>query len=281
MTAPEGKTLHTTELRADCASCFGLCCVALPFSRSNDFAFDKPSGVPCRNLQPDFSCGIHDRLRPSGFPGCTVYDCFGAGQRIAQVTFGGRDWRAHPELAAPMFEAFGVLRRLHEMLSYLGEALAWPDAAPLRAELRTAQAATEHAAAGDPDALAGLDVNALRIEVAPVLRAASAAVRAANADHAGAELAGAELAGADLAGADLRSVDLRRADLRGACLIAADLRALELARTDVLGADLRDADVRGTDLATALYLTQAQVSAARGDPATAIPVHLRRPLHWH
>ncbi len=274
-----------TELQADCANCFGLCCVALPFTRSADFAFDKPAGVPCRNLQPGFGCGIHDRLRPSGFAGCTVYDCFGAGQRIAQVTFGGRDWRAHPELAAPMFEAFSVLRQLHEMLAYLTEALAWPDAAPLRAELREALGATEQAAAGDAAALTGLDVNAVRVEVAPLLRAASALVRGAGADRAvadrsGADRAGADLAGADLAGADLRATDLRRADLRGACLIAADLRGLELARTDLLGADLRDADARGADLTEALYLTQPQLSATRGDAATAIPANLRRPLHW-
>ena len=41
------------ELTADCGRCFGLCCVALPFSRSADFAYDKPAGEPCVNLQPD------------------------------------------------------------------------------------------------------------------------------------------------------------------------------------------------------------------------------------
>jgi hypothetical protein len=258
------------ELQADCANCFGLCCVALPFTRSADFAFDKPAGEPCRHLQPGFGCGIHDRLRPSGFAGCTVYDCFGAGQRIAQVTFGGRDWRAHPELAAPMFEAFSVLRQLHEMLVYLTEALGWPDAAPLHDELRRARTTTEHAAAGDAAALVGLDVNAVRVEVAPLLRAASALVRGTGPDRAG----------ADLAGADLRSDDLCGADLRGACLIATDLRGLALVRTDLLGADLRDADVRGTDLIDALYLTQPQLSATRGNALTTIPAGLRRPIHW-
>lgn len=29
------------EVRADCSRCFGLCCVALPFARSADFAVDK------------------------------------------------------------------------------------------------------------------------------------------------------------------------------------------------------------------------------------------------
>ena len=76
-------------LRADCERCFGLCCVALPFAVSADFALDKPAGTPCPNLRGDHRCGIHAKLRPSGFTGCTVYDCFGAGQRVSQVTFGG------------------------------------------------------------------------------------------------------------------------------------------------------------------------------------------------
>ncbi|WP_442277551.1 hypothetical protein [Terrabacter sp. 2YAF2] len=29
------------RLEADCAQCFGLCCVALPFTRSADFPVDK------------------------------------------------------------------------------------------------------------------------------------------------------------------------------------------------------------------------------------------------
>ncbi len=84
------------ELRGDCQRCFGLCCVALPFAASADFAVGKDAGTPCRNLQDDHRCGIHARLRQTGFTGCTVYDCFGAGQQVSQVTFGGRDWRSGP-----------------------------------------------------------------------------------------------------------------------------------------------------------------------------------------
>ncbi|MFD3569134.1 pentapeptide repeat-containing protein, partial [Streptomyces sp. NPDC058667] len=109
-------------LRGDCANCFGLCCVALPFAKSADFAVDKPPGEPCRNLQEDFRCGIHTRLRPSGFQGCTVYDCFGAGQQVSQVTFGGVSWREAPETTSRMFDVFYVMRQLHELLRYLTEA---------------------------------------------------------------------------------------------------------------------------------------------------------------
>ena len=87
------------ELRADCTRCFALCCVAPAFAASADFALDKPAGQPCPNLQQDLRCGIHAELRPRGFPGCTAYDCFGAGQQVSQVTFGGRDWRGAPATA--------------------------------------------------------------------------------------------------------------------------------------------------------------------------------------
>ena len=82
-----------TELRADCTQCFALCCMVPAFAASADFALDKPAGHPCPHLHPDSRCGIHAELRPRGFAGCAAYDCFGAGQRVSQVTV-GRDWRA-------------------------------------------------------------------------------------------------------------------------------------------------------------------------------------------
>lgn len=260
-----------TALRADCASCFGLCCVALPFETSADFAIDKPAGTACPNLRGDDRCGIHARLREEGFRGCTVYDCFGAGQQVAQVTFGGRDWRTHPELAAPMFATLPIMRQLHELLVYLNQALAWPAAQPLHAALREALDATEQLARGTAEDLRLLDVDAHRAAIAPLLRQASARVRGGGrTDHNA----------ADLVGADLHEADLRAADLRGALLIAADLRQADLRGADLLGADLRDADLRGADLRDALFLVQPQLDAARGDRATRIPDALERPQHW-
>jgi len=46
--------------------------------------WDKPAGRPCPNLGADFGWGIHDSLRKRGFPGCAVFDCFGAGQQVIQ-----------------------------------------------------------------------------------------------------------------------------------------------------------------------------------------------------
>jgi hypothetical protein len=257
-----------TELRADCAQCFALCCVALPFAHSADFAFDKAGGAPCRHLDGRFGCTIHGELRPAGMVGCTVFDCFGAGQRIAQVTFRGRDWRADPESARPMFESFADMRVLHELLWYLEEALTWAAARPLAGQLRAATAETEHLAA---HVLDGPDVGSHRAAVAPLLRAASELVR---------NPAGPDRAGADLAGADLRLAGLRGGSLRGALLIGADLRGADLTHTELLGADLRGADLRAADLSRALYVTRVQLNAARGDAATRLPSRLDAPPHW-
>ena len=112
-----------SELRADCAACAGLCCVVPAFTVSSDFAIDKPSGVACPNLATDdFGCTIHGELRERGFPGCTVYDCFGAGQRVVQEHFGGREWRTTPEVREELFATFEVVERLHELLWYLEDA---------------------------------------------------------------------------------------------------------------------------------------------------------------
>jgi uncharacterized protein YjbI with pentapeptide repeats len=262
------------SLRADCERCFALCCIAPAFSASADFAISKPAGQPCPNLQPDFRCSIHDRLRPRGFGGCTAYDCFGAGQQVAQVTFGGRDWRQAPEIAAQMFGVFGIVRQLHELLWYLSEALAMRPARPLHGELSAALQETERLAGGSPGALAALDVNAHRRNVNALLLRASELVRVAArgqaADHRGADLTGKDLSGAGLAAASLR----------GACLIGADLSGADLRGADFTGADLRGADLSGADLTGSIFLTQSQVDAAKGDPGTKLPTSLVSPAHW-
>ncbi|MEU6383780.1 pentapeptide repeat-containing protein [Streptomyces bauhiniae] len=265
---------HIPLLRADCADCFGLCCVALPFARSADFAHDKPAGKPCANLREDHACGIHTGLRAKGYAGCTVYDCFGAGQRVSQVTFGGRDWRTGgKKRARQMVEVFPVVRRLHELLWYLAEALTLDAARPLHPELRRALEHTERLAAQRPEELAVLDPAEHWHEVAELLLQASELAREGRKK-------GRDRRGADLAGAKLKGAGLRGVSLRGACLIAADLTGADLRQADLIGADLRGADLTDADLTGALFLTQPQVNAARGGPGTRLPGSLVRPVHW-
>jgi uncharacterized protein YjbI with pentapeptide repeats len=262
--------IDAAALRADCSKCFGLCCVAPAFSAGPDFAIDKAHGEPCPNLGADFRCTIHTRLRESGFRGCVVYDCFGAGQQLAQNTYGGVSWREAPETTAEMFDAFAVMRVLHELLYYLDEARRHPRATALAGELDDALAATLALTALPAVELLALDAEAHRGEVGALLRQASETIRGDGAPHPG----------HDLIGADLRRSDLRRADLRGAYLIAADLREADLRGADLTGADLRDARLHGADLREALFLTQSQLQAASGDEATSLPAGLERPTHW-
>jgi uncharacterized protein YjbI with pentapeptide repeats len=262
-------------LRGDCARCFGLCCVALPFAASADFAKDKKAGTPCPHLRDDHRCGIHARLRRQGYTGCTVYDCFGAGQRVSQVTFGGRDWRSGPpEHARRMFDVFPVVRQLHELLWYLTEALTLPAARPVHAGLRRARQRTERLAGGTPEELAALDVAAHRQEVNVLLLRTSELVRAGTRGRK------KNRRGADLIGARLKGADLRGADLRGSCLIAADLTGADLRGADLIGADLRDTDLTDADLTGAFFLTQPQANAARGSAGTRLPESVTRPAHW-
>ncbi|REK71293.1 pentapeptide repeat-containing protein [Paenibacillus paeoniae] len=271
-----------SRLRADCERCFGLCCTALPFAASADFAIDKAAGQPCSNLQADYRCGVHRDLRKLGFKGCTVYDCFGAGQQISQVTFGGRDWRKQPESSKLMFEVFPAMWQLHELLWYMNEALSRLEAAEIHPELQAAIAETERLISLDADSLLKLDVSSWRAEVNQLLLRASELVRQDELSRMKGSAARRKTygRGADLIGANLKGADLRAANLRGAYMIAANLSKANLRAADLIGVDFRDADLRGADLSGSLYLSQAQINSAKGDASTRIPPTLIRPAHW-
>lgn len=267
----ESVRLH---LRADCAHCFALCCVVPAFAVSADFAINKKAECACPHLQADFRCDMHASLRQRGFRGCTVYDCFGAGQKVSQLTFGGQDWRQNSRIAKQMFDVFPLMRDLHELLWYLTEALTLQAVRPLYAELRSVLKQTEHLSHGSPEALLELDMVAYRQEINALL------LRASELARTGVQHKKRDLRGANLIGARLKGADLRGASLRGACLIGADLRNANLSMADFTGADLRDADLRGADLHTSLFLIQSQLEAARGDLATKLLPSLNRPAHW-
>lgn len=280
------------ELAADCANCAGLCCVALAFAKSADFAFDKPAGDPCEKLQDDYRCHIHPELRDRGFKGCTVFDCFGAGQKVTQHTYGGRTWRQAPEQQAQMFAVFPIIRQLQELLWYLNEALAMPQTVPIRSELEHTYTDAERLSRQTPDVVLAIEMGAYRDGVNAVLSRASELVRgsARLSDPTGPSNGRSRVRtkpkasrihpGADLIGARLARTDLRGANLRGAYLIAADLHGADLRHADLIGVDFRDADLRAADLSSSLFLTQPQINSAMGDAETRLPPSLRTPAHW-
>ncbi|OPX90172.1 MAG: Serine/threonine-protein kinase B [Pelotomaculum sp. PtaB.Bin104] len=271
-----------TNLQADCEKCSGLCCVALYFSASAGFPADKDAGKPCPNLQPDFRCCVHESLRERGLKGCLAYDCFGAGQKVVQVSYDGHHWRQDPESAPQMFKVFLIMVQLHELLWYLTEVMTLQPARPLRGVLGSMIGETERLTYLTPGSLLELDVAAHRAEVNDLLLKTSELVRA-EARRGRKEPAGRRKTfgrGADLIGADLRKIDLIGANLRGAYLIAADLRGADLSGADLIGADLRDADLRGANLSRSIFLTQAQLNSAKGNFSTKLPPSLTRPIHW-
>ncbi|MGN0062619.1 MAG: pentapeptide repeat-containing protein [Nocardioides sp.] len=237
-------------LHAECDQCFGLCCVLLPFSAADGFGTSKPGGTPCTNLDASDRCRIHDRLRESGWSGCVRFDCFGAGQQVSQVTYGGVSWRDQPNLGE-MSAVLSVMRQVHELLALLDEAGRRGVAAaePLTAETLALTGAT-------PEVLLTTDLDELRDRVRPVLGEARDEARSRWPEAP-------DLARADLAGTDLRYRDLRGADLTGALLIGADLRGVDLTDACLLGADLRDADVRDAVLDGAVFLTGPQRGSVR------------------
>ncbi len=276
------RDMIRNSLRADCENCFGLCCVALPFAASADFAINKDAGKPCPNLQSDFHCGIHKNLRQRGFKGCTVFDCFGAGQKVSQITFEGVDWYESPETAKKMFDVFPTMQQLHEMLWYLTEALTLKASSPIHEELSLALDKTERLTQLSLNSLMELDVPSHRSNVNVLLLRTSELVRTELLKQQKNSTKGQKIdrRGADLMGANLKGADFRGANLRGAYLIAADLRNADLRGADFIGADFRDADLRGADLTGSIFLTQVQINSAKGDATTKLPHLLSRPAHW-
>jgi hypothetical protein len=274
VTAPDTPPEGRSALRADCSRCLGLCCVGPAFVASADFAISKPAGTPCPNLQADVRCAIHRSLRQDGFIGCAVFECFGAGQRISTTTFAGADWRTQPDAGASMFAAFTVMRQLHELLLYLTEAKELIAVGTLREQVDAAWARTEGLASGSAEEVTSCQVPAHREVVADLLEAVSHVVRTAEGRPM------KDLRGRDLIASSFAAADLRAATLRGAYLLGADLRGADLRRADLLGADLRAADLSSANLTGAIFLTQPQLDAARGDAATALPATVARPVHW-
>lgn len=270
------------NLRVDCEKCFGLCCVALYFSSSEGFPENKDAGKPCINLQQNFQCKVHKNLTQMGLKGCTAYDCFGAGQKVAQVTYNGEHWRKSPEYAEEMFQVFLIQRQLHEMLWYLMDGLRFQENHKVQERFKAIISKTQELTNLSAEKLLALDLVPHRMAVNSLLKETSEMVRkkvgGSNKSNLGRKKAFG--GGLNLMGADLRKKDLRRQNLSGAFLIAADLRGTDLSGTDLIGADLRDADLRGTNLTNCIFLTQGQINSAKGDLTTKLPRTLITPLSW-
>jgi uncharacterized protein YjbI with pentapeptide repeats len=275
----ETAAFAADSFRGRCEECFGLCCVAPSFTVSPDFAIDKAAGEPCPNLRRDHRCTIHASLQVRGFNGCVAYDCLGAGQKVSQVTFGGRSWRDAPHTAEQMFQTFRVVRQLQQLLFSVVGAMALPNCRQLHPDLAALRDEIDTLTRDSADAIAAADLPRLRRRVDGLLLRVAGELARAGAGRA-ITRRGIDLSGVDLAGAYLRGADFTNANLGGTRLAGADLRGADLTNTDLVGADLTRADVTGADLRRSVRLTQAQLDATVGDASTGIAETLVRPTHW-
>jgi hypothetical protein len=255
--------LELTDLRANCAECEALCCVLLPYRRVDGFGQDKDGGTPCGHLGDSNRCNIHAELGERGWPGCQIFDCFGAGQWTTRHTYGGRSWRDPGQDVdrGEMAAVLTVQRLLHEMLWHLDEVVRRGAADQTTGELQARLMVLRDLT---PEALLGADMDELLDDAGTHFEQAARGFRA-----------GPDLRRADLSGRDLRREGLAGAGLRGALLIGADLRAVDLGQADLLGADLRGARVEGANLGEVWFLTGPQLAATRSDDKTVRPPRLR------
>lgn len=111
--------MTAASMRADCARCAALCCVAFAFACSEEFAIDKSMGAPCPNLDHQYRCRIYQKREQLGFRGCVSYDCYGAGQRVTQEIFGDRSWPDDPRILPQMIRAFLAMREVQSLILML------------------------------------------------------------------------------------------------------------------------------------------------------------------
>ncbi|HEX3078423.1 MAG TPA: pentapeptide repeat-containing protein [Lachnospiraceae bacterium] len=290
MTQSDYSNVHSKDniisnpknLKPKCEECFGLCCVALYFSEYDGFPTTKDAGTPCPNLQDDFRCKVHDKLTSLGLKGCIGYECLGAGQQISQVTFEGRSWKQYPELAAPMYEAFLIMRQLHEICWYLTEALSFPLDSALYDDIIKALKQTEDITILNAQKLKEYNITELHSRIKTLLGRASNYERNRLSKELNITFSSgsSKKSSPDYFGKDLRRKDIRCTEFRGACLIAANLEGMDCSGTDFIGADFRDTNIKGANLSRSIYLTQSQINVAHGDSKTKLPDRLSRPSHW-
>lgn len=255
------------HLHRDCAHCCALCCVALPHTPEDGFPARKAPGVPCPHLTAERRCSRYGDLARLGLHGCCTFDCLGAGPAALERMGAGRPGRAAD--GGALFAVFAQLLLLHQLDWYLHQAQAAAQIPRFRArllELRRENAALRALSA--PELLTA-DLEPHRTRVHSVLRQ-FVALHCPRQAPAHGSCMGRRFLGADLREHDCSAALFQNADLRGCDLTGASL----------LGCDLRGADVRGADLSRALFLTQPQLNAARGDGSTLLPPELERPPFW-
>lgn len=261
------------SLKIDCKKCSGLCCTALYFSKTEGFPNDKPAGKPCTNLMSDYGCAVHNKLMQYNLKGCMAFDCLGAGQKVTSDIYGGVSWKNQPERAEEIFRVFLAVWQLHQMVWYLAEAAAIVPAEELADQITALIGEYQNMTALSPMEILQIDIEEYRTRVNKILKKAGELVVQSVAP-------GKTDNRSDNMGRNFKKANLNGRDFSMSLLIAANLEGCSLYGTNFLGADMRDTNIQNADLRESLFLTQAQVNAARGNEHTKLPDTLSRPIAW-
>lgn len=260
-------------MKPDCQNCCALCCTALYFSKTEGFPADKPAGLPCQNLQPDFLCLVHSELEKRNLHGCQAYDCFGAGQIVTKEIFCGRNWSTTPKIAREMFDVFLIVYRLQQILWYLTEAsclnleesIVWA----IELLIQENKAVTQYSIQD----ILSWDINGYQLRANKVLKEVS---RLCFLQFS----TGKTTVAGDFVGKNFRGANLDGTNFATKLMFASNLEGCSLRGTNFLGSDLRDVNLKNTDLRDSLFLTQIQINAAKGNSSTHLPPWLDRPKSW-
>lgn len=261
------------SLKIDCKKCSGLCCTALYFSKTEGFPNDKPAGKPCTNLMSDYGCAVHNKLMQYNLKGCMAFDCLGAGQKVTSDIYGGVSWKNQPERAEEIFRVFLAVWQLHQMVWYLAEAAAIVPAEELADQITALIGEYQNMTALSPMEILQIDIEEYRTRVNKILKKAGELVVQSVAP-------GKTDKRSDNMGRNFKKANLNGRDFSMSLLIAANLEGCSLYGTNFLGADMRDTNIQNADLRESIFLTQAQVNAARGNEHTKLPDTLSRPIAW-
>lgn len=267
------KQMNQRKMTSKCATCSGLCCTALYFSKMDGFPQNKMAGKPCINLEDSFRCRIHEKLESNHMKGCIGYDCFNAGTYVTQLIYGGKSWRELPEQQSEIFDVFVQIFHLFQIRYYLLEASTIVAAEALQEEIQAKILENQSICAKSPEELLEFDIDTYRTQSNLLLKRVIASIQ-----HKMACVP--KKTPVDYIGKRYNKKDLSGYDFSMKLLIASQFCNCRFDGAIFLGADTRDADFSNADLREAVFLTQGQINCAKGNRNTRLPENLEYPVTW-
>ena len=252
------------SVTSDCTKCFGLCCIALFFSKMDGFPCNKEAGEFCLYLQENYRCDIHKQLAKKKLSGCIGYDCFGAGNYVVQKWYLNELWISEEKVQRQMFAVFIVVTKLLQIRFYLIEACNVNSKYQKQVEQLLEE--NDTLIKQDVKQILLIDTNLYREKVNETLKQIVISLGLKKEQQ--------------YIGKSYRNKDMRNYDFSAKLLLRTDFTNAALEGSSFLAADTRDANFSNCDLRKVLFLSQSQVNCAIGNKNTKLPTHLVSPVTW-